>query len=61
MYSKRGLRIMPLIINCEKCRHLFENFAMTKPDGTTDDQMNKCPKCGHWNGMKHYVDRFTKK
>jgi len=52
---------MPLIINCEKCRLIFEVLGFTKPDGTTDGQKNKCPRCGHWNGMKPDIDRFTKK
>ena len=52
---------MPLIINCEKCHHVYEIIALTKPDGTTDGQMSKCPKCGHRNGMKNYFDKFTKK
>ncbi len=52
---------MPLIINCEKCSFVYETDAFTKPDGTTDGQMSKCPKCEHWNGMKYNTDRFTKK
>jgi len=52
---------MPLIINCEKCHHVYETGALTKPDGTTDDQISTCPKCRHRNGMKHYLDKFTKK
>ena len=52
---------MPLIINCEKCSFVYQVVAFTKPDGTTDDQMSKCPRCNHWNGTKAYFDKFKKK
>jgi len=52
---------MSLIINCEKCSFVYETGAFAKPDGTTDGQLSKCPKCGNWNGMKPDIDRFTKK
>jgi len=51
---------MPLIINCEKCGHLYETVGFTKPDGTTDGQGSKCPRCGNWNGLKHFFDQFLK-
>jgi len=54
-------KTMPLIINCEKCSFVYQDVAFTKPDGTTNGQMSKCPKCEHWNGMKYNTDRFTKK
>lgn len=51
---------MPLIIFCEKCNYKYETIAFTKSDGTTDGQMSKCPKCGHWNGGKYLIDQFKK-
>jgi len=50
---------MPLIINCEKCHLVYETVAFTKPDGTTDGQQSKCPKCGNWNGRKYLIDRYS--
>jgi len=51
---------MPKIENCEKCHLLFDSHALTKPDGTTDGQMTKCPRCGHWIGIKYNIDRIKK-
>ena len=55
--------LMPLIIFCEKCNFHFEVIAFTKPDGTTDGQKDKCPRCGHWNGgdnIKEFLERLKK-
>lgn len=52
---------MPLTNNCEKCSLVYEVIAFEKPDGTTDGQMSKCPRCSHWNGTKYHFDKYKKK
>lgn len=46
--------------SCEKCNHRYEIVAFTKPDGTTDGQTSKCPRCEHWNGRGYIKDLFKK-
>jgi len=49
-----------MMMNCEKCKLLYETVAFTKPDGTTDGQLSKCPRCNHWNGRGYLREYFKK-
>ena len=56
--------VMLLIQSCEKCNYRYEIVAFTKPDGTTDGQTSKCPRCMNWNGrgsMKDNIREMYKK